>query len=94
MPPEHALVTFYFDDVVPIAEVDGTLQLSLMAAESIYGRDRIRLEAQPHLDPEGRRCSIDTATAVGRALAAIFLGYSRREFGETAVRISQGRARA
>lgn len=82
-PSNH--VTFTFGVEVSMEEVDGTLRLSLMAAESLHGADRVRLEASMHLDPLHRTCAIATHTPVGRSLAVIFLGYLRREFGEGAV---------
>ena len=87
MPREHCQVTFCFDPAVPLDEVDGTLRLSLMATESLHGYDRLRLEPATSIDREHRTCVIHTTTAVGRSLAAIFLGYARREFGEDAVRM-------
>jgi hypothetical protein len=88
MPRNHHEVKFYFDLSVSIQEAEGTLQLALMAVGSMYGPDRMRLEAQTKLCLAQRTCSIDISTEVGRSLAAIFLGYVRREFGDQAMRVA------
>lgn len=88
MPRDHCEVTICFDPTVPLDEINGTLQLSLMAVESLHGVDRLRLEPPPHLFHRERTCVIDTSTKVGRTTASIFLGYARREFGNAAVIVS------
>jgi hypothetical protein len=84
---DRSTVKFAFKDSVPMPEVEATLRLALLAAESLHGEDRVRIETRARLDRGGRACVIDTATEVGRTLAAIFGGYVRREFGEEAIGI-------
>ncbi|MCC7409802.1 MAG: hypothetical protein IT442_17180, partial [Phycisphaeraceae bacterium] len=83
----HSRVTFTFRDSVPMAEVESTLRLAVLAVESLHGEDRVRLETQAKVDRQARVCVIDTSLDVGRTLATVFGGFVRREFGEEAVDI-------
>lgn len=78
-------VRFAFDTSVPMTEVEATLRLALLAVESLHGEDRVRLDAKVTVDRATRVCVIDVASEVGRALALVFGGYIRREFGDAAV---------
>lgn len=79
-------IKFRFDKSVPMDDVDATLRLSMLGAESLHGEDRVRLETRTRLDRSSRTVLIDAFTEVGRSLTALFGGYIRREFGEAAVR--------
>jgi len=83
------LVRFIFDKTTPMDEVEGTLHLARLAVESLHGEDRVRLDAKFAIDRAAHTCMIDAACEVGRALAMIFAGYVRREFGEGAVRMER-----
>ena len=50
-----------------------------------HGATRLKLEPPACLHRENRNCHIDTTSEVGRAIASIFFGYARREFGEASV---------
>ena len=76
-----------FGSSVSMGEVAGTLELALLAAESLHGADRVQLDAGWSMDPRGRRVVIDTGTRAGRTLALIFMGFIRREFGSGAARV-------
>lgn len=84
---ESSGVNFHFQPSLSLDEIDGTLRLSLMAAESLYGTTRLKLEPPARLDRAERQCRIDTSTEVGRAIASIFFGYARREFGERTIAV-------
>jgi len=79
---------YNFDSSVDIAEVEASLLLALLAAESLHGESQVRLEASHALDAEGRTCVIDASGRVGRDLNRLFVGFVRREFGEDAFRVS------
>ena len=83
----QTVVQFTFDRSVSMDEVDGTLQLALLAVDSLHGEDRVRLEAKFILDRAKRTCSVDASSEVGRTLVLIFGGYLRREFGNDAVKM-------
>jgi hypothetical protein len=71
-----------------------TLQLARIAAESLFGAERVGLEAPASVDSPGRRVTIASATEAGRALAVLFLAYARREFGPAAVACTTPATRA
>jgi hypothetical protein len=84
---DNTATRFVFDRHVSIKDMSGTLRLAQLAAESLHGQDRVELEASCSLDRDERCVVIQTVTEVGRTLAAVFLGYARREFGAEAVTV-------
>ena len=78
-----------FDSEVPIRDVEESLLLAVLAAESLHGRALVRLDASFQLDPKKRSCVVDAATEVGRAIARIFTGFLTREFGEDAFKVAR-----
>ena len=82
-------VQFRFGNATPMREVRGTLHLARLAAESLHGVDRMRLEAMYAIDDVAHMVEIDIDSKVGRTLAIVFAGYVRREFGEGAVRMER-----
>jgi hypothetical protein len=78
---------FVFDRHVPLKDLEGTLRLAQLAAESLHGQDRMELETSCSVDRNRRCVSIQTSSDVGRTLAVVFLGYARREFGPEAVSV-------
>lgn len=85
-------VTFLFDRSVPMADVEDTLRLAKLAVECLHGEDRVMLEARASVDVRRRLCVIGTFSDVGRTLALLFGGYSRREFGSDRVKLQCGDA--
>lgn len=81
---------YVFEPGVLFAEVLATLDLALIAVESLHGESRSRLDARFTDDPTKRAVVIDASTDVGRALNQVFIGYARREFGEDAVSVERG----
>jgi len=81
---------YRFANRVPTKELENTFMLALLAAESVFGHTRVRMECYFVLDKKARRCRIDCSGEVGSLLARIFTGYATREFGEAAVRINVG----
>lgn len=80
---------YAFGRDVAFAEVLATLDLSLIAVESMHGESRSRLDARFVNDETKRAIVIDASTDVGRTLNQVFIGYVRREFGETAFRVER-----
>lgn len=80
---------YVFNDSVTFAEVLATVNLSLIAVESIHGESRSRLDARFSDDAAKRSVVIDAETDVGQALNQVFVGYARREFGETAFHVER-----
>ena len=73
---------YTFRAELPMEEVQDSLTLATMAAESLHGRSRVRLEARFVLEPGQHTCRIEAATPVGQDLASIFTGLLARQFGE------------
>lgn len=75
---------YTFADDVPGRDVEETLALAVLAAETLHGAARVRLDASYHLDPAHSVCVIDATTDTGQAVARLFTGLLTREFGERA----------
>lgn len=80
---------YIFNDSVPFAEVLATVDLALIAVESIHGESRSRLDARFSDDPARHAVVIDASTDAGQAFNQVFVGYARREFGEGAFRVER-----
>lgn len=83
------LFRYEFSDDVPIEEVEATLLLSIIAAESLHGSAQVRLDASHFLDTDKGSCVIDAGTPVGRDLNRLFVGFVCREFGEDAFTVER-----
>lgn len=71
---------YAFSSDVLDQDIRDTLDLALLATESVYGRRRALSEAYFDLDDDGV-CWIDTTNEVGEHLSKVFGGFVRREFG-------------
>ena len=80
---------YEFTDVVPAAEIETTLILSLFAVEALHGESQTRLDAGQALDSKRRTVVIDAATEVGRDLNRVFIGFISREFGPGSFRVER-----
>lgn len=93
-PPLIALeeaVRFTFTDGTLIEEARRTLELALIAVESLYGVTVVALDADYRFDRDARSVAINLSSAVGRALATVYHGYVLAEFGSDAVTIERVR---
>jgi hypothetical protein len=80
---------YVFEPVVPAAEVETTLVLSLLAVEALHGESQTRLDAGHAFDGRRRVVVIDAATAVGRDFNRVFIGFVTREFGPDSFRVER-----
>lgn len=80
---------YRFNDSVPLQEAEGSLLLAVLAAECLYGRSPVRMDAAFKLDRGKRACVVDAASEVGRAIARIFTGFLTHQFGEEAFRVER-----
>lgn len=85
----RALYRYRCGPAVPPEEIEASLVLALLAAESLHGEAQVRLDAAHAFDAGRRACAIDAGTAVGRDLNRLFVGFLRREFGEEAFRVER-----
>jgi hypothetical protein len=83
------LYRYWFTSEAPIEEIEASLVLALMAAESLHGEAQVRLDAAHYFEPGRRACVIDAGTAVGQDVNRLFVGFLRREFGEDAFRVER-----
>jgi hypothetical protein len=72
---------YTFNAEVPMADLEASLLLAIMSAESLHGESQVRLEASHYLDPDARVCIIDASTPVGHDVNRLFVGFLQREFG-------------
>ena len=83
------LYRYTFETQVPIKDVEESLLLAVLAAESLHGRSRVRLDGSFCLDAGKRACVVDATTEVGAAIARLFTGFLSREFGEGAFTVER-----
>jgi hypothetical protein len=74
---------------LPIAEVQASLALSFVAAESLHGEAQVRLDAAHLFDAVGRKCVIDASTPVGQDVNRLFVGFLRREYPERSFHVER-----
>lgn len=80
---------YLFEPEAIFEDVLATLDLALIAVESLHGESRSRLDAKFVSDAASRTVVIDASTPVGQALNDVFVGYVRREFGENTFRVER-----
>jgi hypothetical protein len=80
---------YRFAPGVPAEEIEVSLLMAVLAAESLHGETQVQLDSGHAFDPEQRTCVIDAGTSVGRDLNRLFAGFVRREFGEDAIRVER-----
>ena len=83
IPPPSVVVS------VPSGEIEATLVLAIVAAESLHGEAQVRLDAGHAFDADRRICVIDARSEVGRDLNRLFIGFVQREFGEDAFQVER-----
>lgn len=83
------LYRYRFSEGVPLRDLEQTLLLAVLAAESLHGQSRVRLDAAYCLEPVKRACVIDAGTDVGRDINRVFTGFAIREFGEDAFQVER-----
>ena len=64
--------------------VESDIALALFAAECVYGRPRVRLEASYLVGSEGRDCVLRSDGEAGDAAARIFTGLTSVRMGDAA----------
>ena len=80
---------YRFGTTVPMRDVEESLLLAAMAAESLHGRSLLRLDGAFCLDAEKRAAVVDGGTDVGQAIAKIFTGFLSKEFGDQAFQVER-----
>ncbi|HLF75990.1 MAG TPA: hypothetical protein VJB57_00730 [Dehalococcoidia bacterium] len=70
-------------------DVESDLALALFAAECVYGKPRVRMEASYLVAEDGRTCVVSTAGEAGEAAARIFAGLTSARVGEAAYSVKR-----
>ena len=78
----NELYRYTFKSDMPLEDIEASLVLAIMSAESLHGEAQVRLDAAHFFDRDQRACVIDASTPVGRDVNRLFVGFLRREFGE------------
>ncbi len=86
---DRELYRYEFDDSISVKEVEESLFLAVLAAESLHGRSLVRMNASFCLDAEKRSCVVDATTGVGRSIASVFTGFLALEFAEGAFKVQR-----
>lgn len=71
----QGIYEFRFRKNVHMSDVETALALSVLAAESIYGKSAVELEGRHRLNKSSRNCIIEGTNIPGSDLARIFTGY-------------------
>ena len=74
------LYRYTFKPFVPLPDLEASLLLAIVSAESLHGATQVRLDASHFFDPTKRACVIDAGTDVGRDVNRLFVGLLLREF--------------
>jgi hypothetical protein len=80
---------YEFASSVPLAEVEATLTLSLLAAEGLHSQSRLALEAAYTIDAEDGTIVIEAKGRAGQDLNRLFTGFLTREFGPSGFRVER-----
>ena len=67
-----------------LEEAEKTLVLALLAAEGLFGRSRVRMDASWNCDESINVIVIDAGTLVGLTVSLIFTAFITAEFGPEA----------
>ncbi|MFO0875665.1 MAG: hypothetical protein U0575_17100 [Phycisphaerales bacterium] len=78
---------FTFASGVGLCEVESTLQLSILAAEGLFGEARVRMDASYLADAPRSVIVVDGSTPVGDAIVRIYTGFLTREIGPEAFHV-------
>ncbi len=80
---------YRLEDGVPLQEVEETILLAVLAAESLHGEARVRLDASYRFNRDKRVCVIDAGTEVGRDVCRLFTGLAIKEFGRDSFQVER-----
>ncbi len=63
-------------------KVEADVALAIFAAECVYGRPRVRMEASYLVDGDGGACVLEIDGEAGQSLARVFAGLCAARLGE------------
>ena len=80
---------YQFSKGVPMADIEESLHLAILAAECLHGEARVRLDAGYSISEEKRALVVDAGTQVGHDICRVFTGFAIKEFGEDAFKVER-----
>lgn len=80
----HTMLRFGFRECSDREGIEADMALAIFAAECVYGRPRVRMEASYLVDDKGKACVVDVAGESGEAVARVFAGLTAARVGEEA----------
>jgi hypothetical protein len=78
----YSVLQFRFPHKADRQGLEDDVALAIFAAECLYGRPRLRMEASYLVDAEGNACVMNVGGEAGEAAARIFAGLAAARFGE------------
>jgi len=72
---------YTFPAAVALTSVESTMDLAVLAVESLHGDAQVRLDIRHLLDRAQRKCLVDATSQAGRDLNRIFAGFLMEELG-------------
>ena len=84
-------IHFEFEPTVSLADAEMSLHLAMFAVEGIFGRARVRLDAEYELNEEDHEIAVDASTEVGAMIVRVFTGLLLREIGEDSFQVCRRR---
>ena len=88
------IVKFAFTEGEKPEDVEADLALAIFAAECLFGKPRVRMEASYLVAEDGRSCVLQVAGESGEAAARIFSGLAAVRFGEEGFQVRREAAPA
>ncbi len=85
------VIRFEFEPTVSTADAEMSLHLAMFAVEGIFGRARVRLDAEYELSEENLEIVVDASTEVGAMIVRVFTGLLLREIGEDSFQVCRRR---
>lgn len=84
---QKEIYRYVFKHDVSMREAESILHLAIVAAESLFGEPRVRMDASYAIDARTRVCVVNGAGTVGRSICRVFTGYLTCQFGPDAFSI-------
>jgi hypothetical protein len=85
----RSVYQYTFAEKIPFEDVEESLLLAVLVAESLHGRSALRMCTSFYLEREKRSVAVDGDSQVGEHIARIFTGLLTQEFGEEAFRVTR-----
>lgn len=78
---QQVIYRFTFDESLSMSDVEATLHLAIVGAESLHGESTVRMDGAYSINEDRRVIVVDGRNEIGRCICQIFTGYLTREFG-------------